>query len=71
MSIKRWWQDDYMADNCQDGGNMYNISTSSSGRCKKFNCTQHTYNIGFNSVNKTFAQAQQEIEQLFIDWEKP
>jgi hypothetical protein len=67
MSIKRWWQDDYIPENRQAGGNMYNISTSSSGRCKKFNCSQHTYNISFNSVNKTFAQAQQEIEQLFID----
>ena len=64
MSIKRWWQDDYIAEYCQGGGNMYNISTTSSGRCKKFNCSQHTYSINFNNVNKTFAQAQQDKKKF-------
>ena len=68
MSVKRWWEDDYnLSKSYQIGANMYYITSSSAGQCKKFNCSQHTFNINFNNVNKTFSQAQNEIAQLFTD----
>lgn len=59
---------DYIANQInQSGKNIYNIVSSSSSNCKKFNCSQHTYDINFPDVDKTFEEAHEEINQLFTD----
>ena len=66
MSIKRWWKD--KTSKPQIGrSNLFNMTTETTSRCKKFNCPQHTYNIRFNNIEKSFGDAQFEIQRLFTD----
>ena len=60
--IVRWWEDNY-----QSGGNIYSITESFRSRSRKFKTDQQVFNISFNTVNKTFDEAQNEIKNLFID----
>ena len=64
-NIVRWWEDEYRPVQC--GGNLFNISSSFQSHSKKFNTEQRVFNISFNSVRKTFQEAQEEIRRLFID----
>lgn len=64
-NILRWWEDDYRP--FQRGGNLFNIATSFQSHSKKFNTEQRVFNISFNSVRKTFQEAQDDIRKLFID----
>ncbi len=66
-NIVRWWEDGYKHKINQQGKNMYNIESTSVTNCQQFNCSQHNYNIRFDAVNKTFGEAHEEINKLFID----
>ncbi len=68
MSIKRWWEDVSHNRELQIGGsNLFTITTETKSRCKKFNCSQHTFNISFNDIEKSFGDAQNEIQRLFTE----
>jgi hypothetical protein len=64
-SIVRWWEKNYIPN--QIGNNGITINNELIGRCKKFNCEQHSFDIKFDSVSKTFAQAKNEISKMFTD----
>ncbi len=47
------------------GNNSFTISSENNSYCKKFKCAQHTYKIRFNNIEKSFGNAQNEIQSLF------
>jgi len=47
------------------GNNSFTISSENNSYCKKFKCAQHTYKIRFNNIEKSFGDAQNEIQSLF------
>ena len=54
-------------DDIQSGGsnNIFTIVNTQDRHCQQFNCSQLEYNINFNNLNKTFEQANDELNNLF------
>ena len=69
LQFQRWWE---MEPLYQTGGNDQDVVLRHSlvNNCARFNCEQHTIECSFKSVNKTFAQAQSEVTQMFIELHK-
>ena len=44
-----------------------NIVSSNVGNCKKFNCSQHVFEINFQESNSTFGESNTKINELFSD----
>ena len=42
-----------------------NIVSSNVGNCKKFNCSQHVFEINFQESNSTFGESNTKINELF------
>ncbi len=47
------------------GSSLFTIASEADSHCKKFKCSQHTYKIRFNNIEKSFGDAQNEIQRLF------
>ena len=50
----------------QSGRGMLKIDNRLIGRCKKFKCEQHSFDIKFDAISKTFGQAKTEITNMFV-----
>ena len=62
--FEKWWE----ILPIQTGGQDEDVVLTHSlvNTCVRFNCEQHTIECSFKSVDKTFAQAQNEITQMFV-----
>ena len=62
----QWWN--ILPQNYQVGGDSDDIVLDHSlvNQCVRFDCEQHRIECRFKTVNKTFAQAKNELTELFI-----
>ncbi len=51
----------------QTGNSIISVNNRLTGRCKKFNCEQHSFEIKINSVSKTFGEVTNEITTMFTE----
>ncbi len=51
----------------QTGNSIISVNNRLTGRCKKFNCEQHSFEIKINSVSKTFGEVSNEITTMFTE----
>ena len=61
-NLNRPWESTH-----QTGNSIVEINNRLIGRCKKFNCEQHSFDIKINSISRTFGEVTTEISEMFTD----